>query len=237
MLRLSRFKHSSNPQSETRPIRMHSRPERFRSLVFVFALLSFAGLVWAVAAWPGSGPAGVSNFGRVTQTLYRGAQPTEEGFRSLQQMGVTIDVNFRDGEANSEEREVESLGMKYVAIPWKASDEPSTVQVVEFLDLVRDNPHATIFVHCKRGADRTGTMIAAYRIAVEHEPAGDAVSEMHRYHYAHFWLPQLERYVDSLPQLLQTDPRLSAYANSTSARARVAPLEFGVSPTLQPTSR
>jgi protein-tyrosine phosphatase len=77
---------------------------------------------------------------------------------------------------------------------------------------VRDNPQAKIFVHCQRGADRTGTMVAAYRIVVEHESTGDAIGEMLRYHYAHFWLPQLERYVASIPQLLQTDKSFSAYA-------------------------
>jgi len=187
-----------------------------------------AGLIGAVAAWPGSGPAGVSNFGRVTPRLYRGAQPSDEGFRTLQKMGVTIDVNFRDGVAPAEQREVESLGIKYVQIPWSAASEPSTAQVVQFLDLVRDNPQATVFVHCKRGADRTGTMVAAYRIAVEHEPTSDAVSEMHRYHYAHFWLPQLERYVDSLPELLQTDSRLSAYAALKPAPDGAGVVEIGV---------
>jgi protein-tyrosine phosphatase len=201
-------------------------------LVVVFSILSLAGLIGAVAAWPGSGPAGVPNFGEVTPTLYRGAQPSAEGFHSLQQMGVTIDVNFRDGDAPAEEHEVESLGMKYVAIPWRASDDPSTAQVAQFLNLVRDNPRATIFVHCKRGADRTGTMVAAYRIALEHESTGDAVSEMHHYHYAHFWLPQLERYVDSLPQLLQTDSRFSAYAAPAPPPGGASSGEFGVPATI-----
>lgn len=203
---------------------------RFRTLIAIFSLLGVAGLIGAVAAWPGSGPAGVSNFGRVTQKLYRGGQPSAEGFRTLQKMGVTIDVNFRDGVAPVEEHEVEALGIKYVAIPWRASDAPSTAQVVQFLDLVRDNPQATIFVHCKRGADRTGTMVAAYRIAVEHDSTTDAVSEMHHYHYAHFWLPQLERYVDSLPGLMQTDSRLTAYAASSVAQGP-APLAAGAATT------
>ena len=73
--------------------------------------------------------------------------------------------------------EVESLGMKYVSIPWSGSSYPSSSQVVQFLDLVRANPQAKIFVHCKRGADRTGVMVAAYRIAFEHKDVADAVLE------------------------------------------------------------
>lgn len=157
---------------------------------------------------------GIPNWGRVTDTLYRGGQPLAAGFKSLQQLGVGIVVDFRDEpeEIASEKREVEGLGVRYVSIPWKGSGNPSNPQVVEFLDLVRANPRAKIFVHCKRGADRTGVMIAAYRIAVEHKTVADAVAEMHQYHYDHFWLPQLERYVKALPQTLTGDPLFGAYA-------------------------
>ncbi|MGA9884496.1 MAG: dual specificity protein phosphatase family protein [Candidatus Acidiferrales bacterium] len=167
------------------------------------------------AAWsrPTQNPVGVSNFGEVTAALYRGAQPSEAGFASLKHLGVGIIVNFRNGtqETFEEKREVESLGMKYVGIPWSGRDTPSDAEIVQFLDLVRNNPRAKVFVHCKRGADRTGTMIAAYRIVVQHESVSEAVSEMHSFHYAHFWLPQLQRYVVSLPRLLHNDPSFSAY--------------------------
>lgn len=207
---------------------------RFRSVAIVFAALStLAAFFGAFAAHSRTGPAGVPNFGRVTSTLYRGAQPSEEGFRALRDMGVTVDVNFRDGEMSAEEHEVEALGMKYVGIPWKASQEPSTDQVVEFLDLVRANPQAKIFVHCKRGADRTGTMIAAYRVVLEHEPTTDADLEMRSYHYAHFWLPQLQRYVDSLPKLLQTDPRFTPFVTAASpAPASGVPVAFSFAPSI-----
>ena len=87
---------------------------------------------------------GLPNFGRVTDTLYRGGQPGLDGFTALQAMGVGIVVNFRDerGEMAAEKRQVESLGMKYVGIPWSGHDEPSSAQVVEFLDLIRANPKA-----------------------------------------------------------------------------------------------
>lgn len=171
---------------------------------------------------------GLPNFGKVTDQLFRGAQPSAAGFAALQKMGVGIVVNFRDerDEQSVEKREVENLGIKYVAIPWSGSDYPSNSQVVQFLDLVRANPTAKIFVHCKRGADRTGTMVAAYRIAVEHEAVAEAVSEMNQFHYDHFFLPQLRRYVVSLPQLLQGDPAFIAYgvapANSMPMGAAAA---------------
>jgi tyrosine-protein phosphatase SIW14 len=156
---------------------------------------------------------GLPNFGRVTDNLYRGGQPTSEGFNALRAMGVGMIVNLRDDRAEmaNEKSEVESVGMKYVGIPWSANHEPSSAQIVEFLDLIRSTPNTKIFVHCRRGADRTGVIIAAYRIAVEHKSAAEAVSEMHRYHYDWLFRPQLKRYVESLPGLLQDDPQFVHY--------------------------
>ena len=134
-------------------------------------------------------------------------------------MGVSIVVDFRNesDEIASEQRQVEATGMKFVSIPWRGRDNPSNTQVAQFLDLVRSNPDSKIFVHCKAGADRTGTMIAAYRIAVEHKQVSDAAAEMHQFHYHHFTLPHLERYVKSLPDLLQSETVFSAYAPSAPA--------------------
>jgi tyrosine-protein phosphatase SIW14 len=156
---------------------------------------------------------GLPNFGRVTDNLYRGGQPTSDGFNALHTMGVGIVVDFREKptDMTTEKREVESLGMKSIDIPWSANHEPSSDQIVQFLDLVRENPDTKIYVHCRRGADRTGAMIAAYRIAVEHKSAADAVSEMHQYHYDWLFRSQLKRYIESLPALLESDPKFANY--------------------------
>jgi tyrosine-protein phosphatase SIW14 len=184
------------------------------SFLAVVSLIAGAQVSWCQTEQK---PRGLHNFGRVTEKLYRGGQPSSEGFNTLRSMGVGIVINFRDDKAETanEKREVESLGMKYIGIPWSASDEPSSAQVVEFLDVVRANPNTTIFVHCRRGADRTGVMIAAYRISVEHKPVAEAISEMHQFHYDWLFLPQLKRYVKSLPELLQKDPHFVDYRPPT----------------------
>ena len=193
------------------------------SCVLAFLLL----MTGAQVAWcqPAERLHGVPNFGRVTNNLYRGGQPSQDGFNSLRSMGVGMVVNFREesGETAAEKREVESLGIKYVGIPWSATHKPPTPQVLEFLDLVRANPNTRIFVHCRRGADRTGVMIAAYRISVEHESVAQAVGEMHQFHYDWLFLPQLKHYVELLPELLQNDPQFAEYRLPSVKRAQSAP--------------
>jgi tyrosine-protein phosphatase SIW14 len=186
------------------------------------ALVSLAAGTSVSSCQSDQQPKGLPNFGRVAENLYRGGQPTSDGFNTLHSMGVGTVVNFREnrGETEKEKREVESLGMQYVGIPWSANDEPSNAQIVQFLDFVRAHPNTKMFVHCQRGADRTGVMIAAYRIAIEHKSAAEAISEMRQYHYDWFWLPHLKRYIESLPELLQKDPQFAAYRPQPSAVGR-----------------
>ena len=190
-------------------------------LAVAAVLATFLVICAPQAAWAGDNSDGLSNFGHVTDKLFRGAQPSSAGYSALHDMGVSIIVDFRDesGEIATEQRQVEALGMKFVSIPWKGSDEPRSAQIAQFLDLVRANPDAKIFVHCKAGRDRTGTMVAAYRIAVEHKTVSDAVAEMHQYKYHHFTLPQLERYVESLPGRLESEKVYAAYAPTAPAIA------------------
>jgi len=192
-----------------------------RRLIVVIGLLAVVSLIAATqVSWcQAEKERGLPNFGRVTDNLYRGGQPTSDGFNALHAMGVGIVVDLRETPTDmvTEKRQVESLGMKSVDIPWSANHEPSSDQIVEFLDLVRANPDTKIYVHCRRGADRTGVMIASYRVAVEHKSVADAVSEMHRYHYDWLFRSQLKRYIESLPGLLQNDPRFANYRPPPSA--------------------
>jgi tyrosine-protein phosphatase SIW14 len=188
---------------------------KYRIIVVPGFLVFLSLIAGAPASWCQAAPElrGLPNFGRVTENLYRGGQPTPDGFNTLHSTGVGIIVNLRDNrtEMAREKREVESLGMQSVEIPWSANHTPPSTQIIKFLDLVRANPNTKIFVHCRRGADRTGVMIAAYRIAIEHKSVAEAVAEMRRYHYDWLFRPQLKRYVQSLPGLLQNDPQFADY--------------------------
>ena len=156
--------------------------------------------------------AGLSNFGVVSDYLYRGAQPAESGFAELARRGIAIVVNLRheSGRIARERTLVESLGMHYVSIPWRGHDDPNPEQVVQFLRLLRDNPEGKVFVHCRRGAERTGVMVACYRIAREQWPPERAQAEMEAFGFRRRRFAHLTRFVRDYPALLLRDPVLGS---------------------------
>jgi tyrosine-protein phosphatase SIW14 len=180
-------------------------------------------------------PAGVPNFGEVNATLFRGAQPSSSGYTELKKFGIATIVNFRNekDEIAKERAEVEALGMKYVSIPWSGADMPNNAQVSSFLQLVNADPNQKIFVHCAEGKDRTGVMVAAYRMAYENWAPDKAVQEMYTYHYHHFLLPQLQRYVEGFPKVFTQDSTFSAVLSTVHAVTPATPVGAATSQSRQ----
>lgn len=118
---------------------------------------------------------GVENLHKVSEELYRGAQPSSEGMQQLKELGIKTIVNLRS--FHSDRGEIGDTGLSYEHIymkPWHAEDK----EVVRFLNIVTDPNRTPAFVHCQRGADRTGTMCAIYRIAVQDWRKDEAIEEM-----------------------------------------------------------
>ena len=129
---------------------------------------------------------GITNFYRVTTNLYRGAQPTAEGMRQMKAMGIKIVINLRA--FHSDKDEVAGSGLKSIRFetkPWHAEEE----DVVGFLKAVTNPNNLPVFVHCQRGADRTGMMCAMYRIVVCGWTKPEAIEEMKQggYHFSPVW--------------------------------------------------
>lgn len=118
---------------------------------------------------------GVPNLFRVSEGLYRSAQPTAEGMRHLKQLGVVTIVNLRS--FHSDRDEIGDTGLAYEHIYMKAW-HPERKEAVRFLQIVTDPKRAPVLVHCQHGADRTGTMVAIYRVAVQGWTKEEAIREM-----------------------------------------------------------
>ncbi len=119
-----------------------------------------------------AGKASLPHFFQVGDHLYRGGQPTAAGFRHLQAMGVKTVVSLRahrsrDAARRRERELVESLGMRWVSLPMRMYWRPSDAQVQTFLALTANPDSRPVFIHCQHGEDRTGSLVAIYRVATQ----------------------------------------------------------------------
>ena len=118
---------------------------------------------------------GLPNLYKVSDSVYRGAQPTPEGLQELKKLGVRTVIDLRESSGN--QVKLAELGLAYERIPMTAFRVKDD-DVVRFLQIAGDPGHAPIFVHCRRGADRTGLMCAVYRIALQGWTKDEAIAEM-----------------------------------------------------------
>jgi protein tyrosine/serine phosphatase len=137
---------------------------------------------------------GLENFYKVSDILYRSQQPASAGFRSLRDMGIKTIVNFRAH--HSDEKKMKGLDMKYVQIPintWSLNDR----HVEQFLKVMSDESNHPVLVHCQHGADRTGSMVAIYRMVFENWNKEEALKEMtgETFGYHKIW-KNLHKYIE-----------------------------------------
>jgi protein tyrosine phosphatase (PTP) superfamily phosphohydrolase (DUF442 family) len=118
---------------------------------------------------------GLPNLYKVSDDLYRGAQPTGEGFRQLDKLGIKTDVNLRF--IHSDKGLIKGTALDYEHIN-VTSFWPKTSDVVRFLKIVTDKKRTPVFVHCHKGIDRAGMMCAAYRVVVQGWSKDEAIEEM-----------------------------------------------------------
>ena len=127
---------------------------------------------------------GVPNFHEVNQHVFRGGQPANVGWNSLAHLGIKLVIDLRpstEHPVQAEERDVKAAGMGYVNVPMKGIGAPLGDAVSRVLALMVSSSDGPVFVHCRRGSDRTGTVVACYRILHDHWENQRALQEARSY--------------------------------------------------------
>jgi protein tyrosine/serine phosphatase len=106
---------------------------------------------------------------QVDERLYRGGQPSAKQLRELAHSGVKTIISLRAYGHSARQQQVErrlaeELGMKWVSLPMRMYWRPSAKQVDAFLAIMDDPAQAPVYIHCQHGEDRTGAMVAVYRV-------------------------------------------------------------------------
>jgi len=115
------------------------------------------------------------NLHQVDATVWRGAQPDAEGMQELERMGIRTVMNLRSFHSDRDELAGTHLDYEHI---WFKTWHPEDEDVVAFLKIINNPSKHPIFVHCQHGSDRTGTMIAIYRMVMQGWPPEEAIREM-----------------------------------------------------------
>lgn len=136
------------------------------------------------------------NFHWVSGEVYRGAQPKPGGLPQLVQLGIKTIINLRDDDqrAQGEEAEARMAGLRYFNIPVARLGRPHDAEIEKVMTVLNDPESQPVFVHCKHGADRTGVVIAVYRIAHDGWTSEQAKVEAKQYGMK-FWQLGMKDYI------------------------------------------
>lgn len=161
------------------------------------------------------------NFHQVNENLYRGAQPLPGGIKRLAALGIRTIVNLRgeDEKMRAEGEEARAAGLRYVSVPMSGLKRPTDEQVEEVLAVINQPENWPVFVHCHHGADRTGTIIAVYRISHDGWSAKEAKKEAKRYGFS--WIQfRMKDYIEDYERKYKLDSQGKS-AKVTSSLAPV----------------
>lgn len=117
--------------------------------------------------------------------LYRGGRPGPESLTSLKALGVTTIVNLerewfrREPSSVKEERRLaQEYGMQFIHIPLHPFFRPSAEDITTIMSILSNTSLRPIFIHCRRGSDRTGIAIAIFRVRHQGWTVKNAYVEM-----------------------------------------------------------
>jgi tyrosine-protein phosphatase SIW14 len=156
--------------------------------VWILAVLSACVVTVGLAGERGQ-PAqdGIRNFGKVSEAIYRGAEPDEAAFQTLKRLGIKaiIDLRMPGTALKTEAARAQAGGILYTNMPMHGTGRPDEDEVESVLSLLEKLP-GPVFVHCQHGCDRTGTIIACYRVKHDKWTNEAALQEAEKYGISSF---------------------------------------------------
>lgn len=113
------------------------------------------------------------NMYKLSNDLYRSAQPDRKGFNALEKKGIKSVLNLREYHTDNSEAKYTSIKLYKIAL---AAGSLTEKELLNCLVAIEKAPKP-VLVHCWHGSDRTGAVCAAYRIVKQNWEVKDAIEE------------------------------------------------------------
>jgi len=190
---------------------------------------------WASAV---TGVEGLGNLFQVAPELYRSRQPSAAALKNIlaqhpikdgeQPIRTVIALRVSDGGDGDVFGKSDAVRYEWLKF---SPFHPVDADVIKFLRIVTDKASQPVLVHCAQGADRTGMMVAIYRIVVQGWSKEDALREMTQggYGFHSIW-HDLVAYIEHLDvdalkaklaqEAASSEPHVAAVAQGTTASMR-----------------
>jgi predicted protein tyrosine phosphatase len=148
----------------------------------------------------------LKRFGVVEQGLiYRSGQlspPLIKKFLTQRNIRVIIDLTFEDPndfDQQAEKKTAEELNVRILRYPLRGDGTGDVNNYARAITAIADaeKNKLPVLVHCAAGAQRTGGVIAAYRLLVQKKDPAFVISEMKRYGWKTKGNPELLTYLNS----------------------------------------
>lgn len=158
----------------------------------------------------------IPNFHKASEGVYRGGRPSLEGLRYFKNLKIKTVINlqgidsehlifgpiaewFQPGEdpenIRKEKLILQSMGINFWSAPvssFASVDQDTDRLIDQTLQIMRDGQ--PVFIHCEHGKDRTGLLVALYRVKYENWDPMDAYTEWTQ--HGHGWLLLLSDELD-----------------------------------------
>lgn len=123
----------------------------------------------------------IKNFYKVSDGIYRSSQPNRKQMELLDVMGVNTVLNLRRHHSDNYEAKYTSLSLEVLKMkPGKITDE----DIIKALKIIK-NSEKPILIHCWHGSDRTGVVVAMYRIIFENYTKAESIKELRKKEYGY----------------------------------------------------
>jgi len=116
----------------------------------------------------------LDNLHQVDNGVYRSEQPNMRGFIELSSFGLKEVLNLREYHSDDDAAEKIKLRLHRIKMDTGSASQEDMIQALKIIK----NRKGPILVHCWHGSDRTGAVIASYRVIFNNWSKEKAIDEL-----------------------------------------------------------